>query len=176
MNNVFKSFIMLLLILPFSGCAGEQEDVTFKSVDCSIYYDNLKSIKVLENGRAYLRIDRKSGFGKNLLERSEFYSVLLGKNQMDSISKMATTLLRNGIDSLFESTGNNGVSICIIISSDVKRLPATGNNNRVKDYKPMYRLVNYLDEVSQKVKLETDTAFIFASRNYFTNTHNPEFN
>ena len=152
------------MIVTLFNCKEEQQKETFKSVDCSIYFGDLKSIRVLANGRAYIRYDKNSTSGNKQLLRSEFYSTVLERDQLDSITKMADKLLSIGIDSISELTGDNKLSHSLIIRSNIKLSQTNHKEDGVKDYKLLYVLVNYLDELSKTVKISADTAFVFESR------------
>lgn len=166
MKNIAKS-LLLLIIISFLGCNKQQKVEIFDNVDCSIYHGYFKSIKVFADGRTYIRFDKSSHINQNTVERSDYYSFVLDKVELDSISRMVKALMTIRVDSLAELSSDNRISFCILIKKDSKH-QHTSNNRGLKpesDLKPAYQLVNYLDELSNNVRLTADSAFIFDSRN-----------
>jgi len=161
-----KWLLILTMIITLLSCEEQKKDEIFESVDCTFYTGYIKSIKVLDDGKAYMRYDKSSQFEQNLLESKELYSFELDKIQLDSISKMAHTLLSIQVDSFAELSSDNRVSFSIIVKSNNKRQQTKHNGglDSVKGMKLLYHLVNYLDELSNNAKLKEDTAYIFESR------------
>ena len=155
-----KLTMLLIMIFALSRCTCKQESVTFKSIDCSYYDGFFKSIKVLDDGKTLI------WYNFNFLNRTEYYSFIMNKVDLDRLSKMANILKTTKLDSIYmPDICDHCRPFSLIINFRDTTVLTTykGDFNEEKLY-PLFQMAIYLDSLSSNSRNNVDSIFSFKSK------------
>lgn len=154
-----KSLLKLTTLLLISGCSNTEEPLSFNSIDYFSFWGFYNSIKIQNTGKTFI-------YYKDPMENTYYYSLYLNKNQIDSLSDMVRVLYTIKIDSLYILERDSGRDFSLIIKSEKGRLETTysGPYNNVEGLELLYRFIDHLIDVSEKLRKSTNSNFDFESR------------
>ena len=158
-----KTFIYSLLVLIVFfviGSCNKKDSVGFKTVDYSCFWGPLQSIKVQDNGMTFINITT---------DHSErYYYLMLDIAQMDTISTMLEEIYALELDTIITiEKSNHPVSFCLLVDAKGRKLMTSfhGDLYSEKELYPLFKLADFLGELSNKVQMESKSSFEFKSRN-----------
>jgi hypothetical protein len=161
-SNTMKSIGILILIIALLGCK-EQKEIKelskFESIECSFYYGDFQSIRILSNGAT--SISDSSEY-----EGNKFYSLTLEKPVIDSLSKMTNLLSSIKLDSIYQAhVADHPISFALIIKTRESTLLTSysGDQNET-EWKSLFNLSDYLMSLCNKERQNVDSTLKFKTR------------
>lgn len=141
------------------GCKNTNEKLSFNSIDYSSYWGFYNSIKILNTGEVYIYYTDFEG-------NTFYYSLVLKKTQLDSISNMVEKLYTIEIDSIYRLERDSGRDFSLIIKSAKSHILTTysGPYSGVKELTPLFNFLDYLICISENCRKSVKSNFVFESK------------
>jgi hypothetical protein len=155
-----KTIIALILFFAFLGCNRSRVEMAFESLDYSCYFGMFNSLKIYNNGQAY--ISNCYSFP----DRIENFSLKLNKSQLDSLSKMIKVLSNVKLDGMFFAPKtDHPISFALIIKSKEREILTSyeGDLNET-EFISLFLLHEYLRHLINTANIKSDTVMTFESK------------
>ena len=157
-----KYLPLFLFLFCLGGCKRESTVSTnFDQIDVTIFngWTDVYSIKVINTGKTYV-------FNEKYKKGKTYYTMTLGKNELDSLSKMTDIIFKTQIDTLYTSRCVDCGAFNLIIKSkdQLFKSSVNGIGTYSQEFDKMNSLVFYLYQIAEKSKNMLDSVFVFESR------------
>jgi hypothetical protein len=179
-----KIILFLLIIFAFVGCKNntnndspKSDSINFDYIDFSFFATNygvfdIYSVKINNYGKIYI-YKTELGLPELEIKAKYFYIATLEKEQLDSVSKMAKTFLKDKLDSTYveENCCDNMSDFCLIVKSKQKKQKVKYYGDPYFHFEKPISLLNlskYIDKLSKNIGKTTDSTFIFESYTPYT--------
>jgi hypothetical protein len=160
-SNPMKFIVILILIISLLSCKEKKEIKElskFESIECSFYFGDFQSIKILSNGATSISdSSRYTG--------TKFYSTKLDSSILDSLSKMINLLVSIKLDSIYQApAADHPFSFALIIKTrETTVLTSYFGDQNETQWKSLFHLSNYLRGLCKKETEHVDSTFKFKS-------------
>jgi hypothetical protein len=157
-----KSIVIMILIIALFGCK-EQKNLkdlsTFESIEYSYFVGYFQSIKILNNG--VTQISDSSGYAG-----TKFYSLILDKTILDSLSKMTKMLFNIKLDSMYDAPiADHPISFSLIVKTKERTISTSYSGDQIESqWNSLFHLTDYLGDICKKEIEHVDSTFVFETK------------
>ena len=157
MRILYLGLVYFLLV----SCQEKARNSTsFDLIDVSIYngWTDYYCVKVYQDGKTYI-------YNNHFKKGETYYSVNIGKSEIDTISAMVTKILASKIDTLYERDCADCGAFNLIINTKTRKFKSlvVGWESN-KEGVCMNQLLGYLGKIIDTSKKAIDSSFKFESR------------
>jgi len=160
----------MVLIVTISLCACTEKKTSstdFDSIDYSFYIGSYTSIKILSTGQSYIWHESPTIWqDSSSSKENNYYSLILDKTILDSLSQMTKKLFEEKIDTFYSPEDiNHPISFKLIIKSNKRTLSTKyfGGLERVK-WRSLFNMALFLNHQCEKVTDHNHANFVYESR------------